>query len=231
MKTLRSLGLKNPRIIMVRDVTKVGSASKFALICDNYKETEALSKTFVFFEQLFDKFLIGEVEAIRSEIVRILTNNEVDDEDTTLVNDMFLPYIEKFFSTYLDDTKSAWECDYKMVMQIPFSYTWKHAPNPIAMLKTEEDKSNSVLFFCYGLKSEDLFRLNKRKWLEIGFTRILMSRKMLNVRPNAYYHDLEEYNLDAMKLATESKEYLKQGKCVIYLMDTVNDKLLEAFII
>jgi len=225
VKFLRKKGLENPRIVC-QTVTHAKTGVKkegFKLICDNYTESKILSKKYSFFEQLFDVFLVKEMDRLFEKLKKIVVQEEGYSE-TDNAKDIIYSYLEEEFNEYLKNMEDIIDSELTKKVKMPFDFKWKKAPHPFMVTIKEEDKENGILLFCLIPSASKEVIPKGSRMIETRAINALYKEQYFNVRPNIYYYYIDDVSIEIVKIHKKIKEHLKKGEAVMYIVPTSKEK-------
>lgn len=148
MKLLVKYGLNSPRVDIVSfsDGTR-----KIALFAENRFQSPRYAKRFSYFEELFDNFLITEIQNnMYTEVVSILKeeNNGQDLDEKVNIKDEIVSYIESKFEKYLDENSVSIESSINNIINTSFpKLTFKKTKNLFFIQTTTDEEDVGIVFF------------------------------------------------------------------------------------
>lgn len=148
MKALNKHGLANPSI----EIIKFSDGKRrIALFATNRFQSPRYSKRFSFFEELFDKFLISEIEdGMYEKIVKLLKdeNDGKEISETQNIKSEVIGFLETKFEKYLDDNMGLIETNLNSIINTAFpKIVFKKTKNLSFIQTTTDEKDTGVVFF------------------------------------------------------------------------------------
>jgi hypothetical protein len=225
VKFLRKKGLENPRIVcQIVTHAKTGIKKKgFKLVCDNYTESKILSKKYSFFEQLFDVFLVEEMDRLFEKLKKIVVLEEGYSE-TEDAKDIIYSYLEEEFDEYMKSMSAVIDEELEVKVKMPFDFKWKKVSHPLMITIKEEDRKNGILLYCLIPSATENAILKGSRMIETRAINALYKEKIYNVRPNIYYFHIDDVSIEAIRLHKKIKEHLKKGEAVMYIVPTNEER-------
>lgn len=148
MKILNKFGLTSPSIEIVQysDGTK-----KIVLLAENRFQSPRYAKRFSYFEELFDNFLINEIQNnMHEKITNLLKeeNNSEEINNNQNIKAEIISYVESKFEKYLDENSSNIESNINDIVNTSFpKLVFKKTKNLFFIQTTTEEEDAGIVFF------------------------------------------------------------------------------------
>lgn len=148
MRILNKYGLTNPSI----EIIKFSEGTKrIVLLATNRFQSPRFSKRFSYFEELFDNFLISEIEDGMYEKVANLLKEENDGKEISENQDIkaeVIGFLETKFEKFLEDNITSIEANLNSIINTSFpKLVFKKTKNLYYIQTTKEEQNTGVVFF------------------------------------------------------------------------------------